>query len=166
MNKKKHNKLFTATKIHLKKEGKLAPALIVEDRSDNFAALPFIFRSSDEKFIVMEAAGRTAKEANARIKSITFVSESWISEINKKDAHWLDPASVIPSEDPNRKEALVMVCSELDDDNKENIIVTIQHFDRKENGKIKWGKKITNNSKDMEKIDSNLLKYFWKGYLT
>lgn len=165
MDKKIQKEIINKAKEFLEKEGYLKPTLFMElEGQKKLEILIFAdFPEGEKKFTLMNKTGQEMAKIKMRIKGITFVAESWIS----------DNLETAPSKDPFRSEAIVFTTSY-----KENSAMScLMMFPfKKENDRVIWLTKndmidsklkdfIGMDGKNMD-IQSPLLDTFWRGYFT
>lgn len=165
MNKKIKKSIINKTKEFLEEFGYLKPTLFMELEGQEKPELIIFadFPEGEKKFILMNKTGQEMAKNKKRIKSITLIAESWIS----------DNLEMAPSKDPLRSEAIVFTTSYREN----NAMSSMMMFPfKKENDRVTWLTKndmIDSKLKDFIGVDGKsmdiqapILDTFWRGYFT
>lgn len=161
--------ILRVAKLNIEKDGKLLPVAFIDTGRGMAAVGIASFEDTDQKHKSMQYLGESAAtgkigEVVTSVREVALVAESWVSTAKKDEGI----PSVMPSKDPNRKEAIVIMT--MDKNANEECLAV---FLTKEKDKIKFGKSICEKMpapKRGEKdnnpiIYHGLLGYFWRGYL-
>ena len=161
MNKTKLNEYLDIAKKLIAKDGNLTPVVfldVAKSEKPIILGLPGISSEQIRRQFMFFKLGAEIKLAKKEVNGITFLSEAWYtkSEENKKNL-------VRPSDNPNRKEAIVILSSNIK--GKYNFLIQPFKMEGKEVVFEKENKKTKTDKKDKAgTIEDNILKWFWRGY--
>ena len=153
MNKTKLNEYLDIAKKLIAKDGNLTPVVfldVAKSEKPIILGLPGISSEQIRRQFMFFKLGAEIKLAKKEVNGITFLSE------NKKNL-------VRPSDNPNRKEAIVILSSNIK--GKYNFLIQPFKMEGKEVVFEKENKKTKTDKKDKAgTIEDNILKWFWRGY--
>ena len=130
-------KIAENAKQLLEKDKELSPILFIEDTDGKETAIDLRGLGSDEKhdkYVMMKSAGILTARKKIKVKEIVLVAESWIAMVKGKGINKENVENIIPSEYPDRKEAIVISSWDISNNKKK---MHMQVFEREE-GKITW----------------------------
>lgn len=151
--------VISTARERLLRDGYHLPTLIVDGHLHPIILqINTLAPTHDERLAQMHIAGMAmAQDGRAgRLRRVFFISEAWISE-----GHDNKPPVTPPSQDPNRKEILVVAKYEA----------SIQRFDmvitemiRDENGILRELRELRRSDEKEEHVESSLLQAFIEGF--
>jgi hypothetical protein len=121
----------------LEKDRFLGPILrlLLEDGSQAFVSFVNLPGDPDEKYAALQQVGMTVAQMHGAFSEAVFVSEAWMVVVPTDK---LLDLSKRPSQDPKRKEVLIVVGKNVSGSISKLIIQPFSHDEQK----IKWGEPI------------------------
>lgn len=144
---------------NFKNDGEVVPILFVFTKGEVLLC-PFPDMDKKREFLFFVGKTMMRDEKIKHIDGIAMVSEAWVSQIDKDDPRSKNLEDIIPREDPNKKEAVIITALT---DTHETLLIVYKMKDKEDKKKRKL---VSMFKKKPDQLELSLLDEFWRGFGT